>query len=53
MKLRDRLQSPLALVLQGFAAGALLFFGLQPSGGSAPAPAPPASDGSVLDSLQA
>ena len=52
MKLRDRLKSPFALVLQGFAAGALLFFGLQPLAGNAPASAP-AVDGSVLDSLQA
>jgi len=30
MKLRDRLKSPTGLVVQGFAAGALLFFTLHP-----------------------
>jgi hypothetical protein len=53
MKLRDRLKSPFALVLQGFAAGALLFFGSQPLAENAPAPSAPAAAGSVLDSLQA
>jgi hypothetical protein len=52
MKLRDRLKSPFALVVQGFAAGALLFFGLQPLAGNASSSAP-AADRSVLDSLQA
>ena len=53
MKLRERLKSPFALVLQGFAAGALLFFGLQPLAENAPASSAPAADRSVLDSLQA
>lgn len=41
MKLRDRLRSPAGLVVQGFAAGAFLFFTLHPlKSGEAPDPAP-------------
>lgn len=52
MKLRERLKTPSALVFQGFAAGALLFYGLHPlaePGREAEAPA----RGSVLDTLEA
>ncbi len=50
MKLLKMLQSPLALVVQGFVAGGFLFFAVQPlSGGDA---SPPRATGSVLSTLQ-
>ena len=50
MKLSKKLQSPFALVVQGFLMGAFLFFAVQPLTGTEPAP-PPAGE-SVLSDLQ-
>ena len=52
MKLFETLKNPVALVGQGFLAGAFLFFTVvSPSGGDV-APAAPAATGSVLSDLQ-
>lgn len=51
MKLRKKLQSPSALVLQGFVAGAIMFLTLEPLGPGEPPPTPAAGD-SVLATLQ-
>ena len=47
----DKLKSLPALVLQGFAAGAILFFAVEPL--DRPAPEPASATGSVLDGLAA
>jgi hypothetical protein len=52
MKLSNKLQSPAALVLQGFLVGAAVFFTLQPLSGADTAP-PPAAAPSVLSDIQA
>ena len=52
MKLSKTLQSPVALIVEGFVAGGILFFTLQPlerAQREAPAPAPAES---VLSTLQ-
>jgi hypothetical protein len=52
MKLSKTLQSPVALVVQGFVAGGILFFTLQPiAKADREAPAPAATE-SVLSSLE-
>ena len=52
MKLWKKMESPLALVVQGFVAGAVLFFTLQPIAGADREPPNTAGEGSVLESLQ-
>ena len=52
MKLSTKLQSPTLLVLQGFIAGAVVFFTLQPLSG-AETPPPTAAAPSVLADIQA
>ena len=52
MKLSNKLQSPGALVLQGFLVGAVVFFTLQPLSGADTAPPSPGA-GSVLSDIQA
>ena len=52
MNLLSKLQSPVALILQGFVAGALLFFAFGPIGGGGRAPASTVGGGSVLATLQ-
>jgi hypothetical protein len=51
MRLSKTLQSPVALVVQGFVAGGILFFTLQPLQGEARAPAS-TGGGSVLETLR-
>jgi hypothetical protein len=51
MNLLSKLQSPAALILEGFIAGAILFFALGPIGGGR-APASTLGGGSVLATLQ-
>ena len=48
---KARLQNPVALALQGFALGALLFFTVHPLSGSEPASSPVTGE-SVLSTLQ-
>lgn len=48
----SKLQSPVALVLQGFVAGAILYFVLQPFAG-VERPSSTLGSGSVLQTLQA
>lgn len=52
MKLSSKLQSPAALVFEGFLAGAVIFFTLQPLA-RADAPPPPPPTESVLSDLEA
>ena len=52
MKLSKKLESPLALIVQGFAAGAILFFTLQPLAGADRQPPSSPSEGSVLETLR-
>lgn len=52
MKFSNKLQSPAALVAQGFLVGALVFFTLQPLSGADTAPPPPAME-SVLADIEA
>ena len=52
MKLLKKMDSPMALVVQGFVAGAVLFFTLQPLAGADREPPSAAGEGSVLESLQ-
>ena len=52
MKLWKKMDSPLALIVQGFAAGAILFFTLQPLAGADRQPPSAAGEGSVLEGLQ-
>ena len=53
MKLLKKMDSPMALVVQGFVAGAVLFFTLQPlAGADREPPSAAAGEGSVLESLQ-
>jgi hypothetical protein len=49
-KLATRLENPMALVVEGFAAGCILIFTLDPLG--QPAPAPTGGGGSVLSTVQ-
>ncbi|HWT12253.1 MAG TPA: hypothetical protein VN231_05835 [Allosphingosinicella sp.] len=49
MKLSKKLQSPFALTVQGFLAGAFLFFTLHPLAASDPAPAPVAGESVLAD----
>ena len=51
MKMGKTLQTPLALVLQGFAMGAVLFLTLDPFAATAPPP-PPAGE-SILAGVEA
>lgn len=51
MNLWNKLQSPVALILQGFLLGALLFFTLQPAAGADRSPRQ-TTGGSVLATLQ-
>jgi hypothetical protein len=51
MKLSKKLQNPVALALQGFVAGGILFFTLQPLQASE-REAPLTTGGSVLDTLR-
>ena len=51
MNVWSKLQSPIALALQGFVAGGILFFTLQPLAGADREP-PSTSGGSVLSTLQ-
>jgi hypothetical protein len=54
MKVWKSLQSPFALILQGFAIGALLFFTVHPLAAvSQQADPPPAATESVLSGLEA
>ncbi len=50
MKLLEKLQSPLALVVQGFVVGACLFLLFEPL--SSAATSSPSAAGSVLSDLQ-
>ena len=50
MRLSKKLQNPVALALQGFVAGGVLFFTLQPLQGDREPPQ--TSGGSVLETLQ-
>ncbi|WP_162806272.1 hypothetical protein [Sphingosinicella terrae] len=52
MNVRKTLKNPIMLTLQGFAAGALLFFAVHPFAGH-DVPEPQPSAGSVLESIQA
>ena len=52
MKTSSKLQSPVALVLQGFVAGGILFFTLNPVGGAERQPST-IGESSVLETLQA
>lgn len=51
MKISSKLQSPVALVLQGFVAGGILFFTLNPVAGTERQPRT-IGEGSVLETLQ-
>jgi hypothetical protein len=51
MNLLSKLKNPIALALQGFVAGGILFFTLQPLAASDREP-PSTSGGSVLETLQ-
>ena len=51
MNLWSKLQSPIALALQGFVAGGILFFTLQPLAGADREPAS-TTGGSVLETLR-
>ena len=51
MNLWSKLQSPIALALQGFVAGGILFFTLQPVAGADREPAS-TTGGSVLETLR-
>ena len=53
MKMGKTLQTPLALVLQGFAMGAVLFFTLDPFAATAPPPPPPPAGESILAGVEA
>ena len=50
-RLRKRLQSPIALVVEGFLLGTLIFFFFHPLAETAPVPS--AGGASLLSSLQA
>ena len=52
MSMSKKLQSLPALVLEGFVAGGILFFTLQPIAAEREAPAAPSSEPSVLSTLQ-
>ena len=52
MKLWKTLQSPFALLVQGFAVGAFLFFAVHPLAGGQRSPEVPAAE-SVLSGLEA
>ena len=52
MSLSKKLQSLPALVLEGFVAGGILFFTLQPIAAEREAPAAPSNEPSVLSTLQ-
>jgi hypothetical protein len=52
MKTSSMLQSPAALILQGFVAGGIIFFALNPLSGAERQPSP-IGETSVLETLQA
>lgn len=52
MKLWTTLQSPVALILQGFVAGGILFFTLQPLANADREPSSATGGGSVISTLQ-
>lgn len=52
MKLWKKMESPMALIVQGFVAGAVLFFTLQPLASADRAPPSGTGGGSVLENLQ-
>ena len=52
MKFWKKMESPTALIVQGFVAGAVLFFTLQPLAFADREPPSAAGEGSVLESLQ-
>ena len=52
MSWSKKLQSPVALVVQGFVAGGILFFTLQPIAKAEREAATPSNEPSVLSTLQ-
>ena len=52
MKFWNKLQNPIAMALQGFVAGGILFFTLQPLAGADREPPSTLGSGSVIETLQ-